>query len=606
LRQAIARRLSVIGFALAAILLVVAGAATYGRLAELREANRWVEHTLTVETSLAQALSLITDAETGQRGFLLTGQASYLEPYDAAVTRLPQRLERLRRLTSDNSGQQARVDALERLSRQKLAELSATVATHERGNSREALRVVLSGEGKRVMDEIRATVEAMHAEEAQLLTDRVAAEARHSRRATLTIVSSLALALVLITAAVLTLGAVERDRDRERAARTMAEEVAAATAESEERLRVTLTSIGDAVLATDTQARITLLNGVAQALTGWTEAAAVGRPLTEVLVLVNEETRRPTEQPIARVLREGMAVGLANHTVLVARDGREIPIDDSAAPIKGPDQRTVGVVMVFRDITERRRAERLQLAARREAEEANRTKDEFLAMLSHELRTPLNSILGWARLLREGQTTPPQQERALVSIERNAQLQTRLIEDLLDVSRIVSGKLTLEAQRVDLAATVEAALDLVRPAAESAGIELAVDLESPIPPLAGDPARLLQVVLNLVSNAVKFTERGGRVEIRLQPAGESVELTVRDNGIGIRPDFMPYLFDRFRQGETGARAQGGLGIGLTIVRHLVERHGGTIRAASPGEGKGSTFTVRLPVESVLGGTVAAS
>jgi len=594
LRQAIARRLSGIGFALATILLGVAGVVTYGRLVELREANRWVEHTLTVQTSLAQALSLVTDAETGQRGFLLTGQTSYLEPYDAAVARLPQQLERIRRLTSDNPGQQSRVDSLERLSRQKLAELSATVATRERGNSQEALRVVLSGEGKRVMDEIRAAVDAMHAEEAQLLTDRVEAEARHSRRATLTIVSSLALALVLITAAVLTLGTVERERDRERAARTMAEEVAAATAVSEERLRVTLSSIGDAVLATDTQARITLLNGVAQALTGWTEAQAVGRPLADVLVLVNEETRRPAEQPIARVLREGMTVGLANHTVLVTRDGREIPIDDSAAPIKGPDQRTVGVVMVFRDITERRRAEGLQLAARREAEEANRTKDEFLAMLSHELRTPLNSILGWARLLREGQTTPPQRERALVSIERNAQLQTRLIEDLLDVSRIVSGKLTLEVQPVDLAATVEAALDLVRPAAESAGVELAVDLASPIPPLVGDPARLQQIVLNLASNAVKFTERGGRVEIRLQPAGESVELTVRDNGIGIRPDFMPYLFDRFRQGESGARAQGGLGLGLTIVRHLVERHGGTIRAASPGEGKGSTFTVRLP------------
>jgi signal transduction histidine kinase len=482
LRQAIARRLSVIGFALATILLVVAGVVTYGRLVELREANRWVEHTLTVQTSLAQALSLVTDAETGQRGFLLTGQTSYLEPYDAAVTRLPPQLERIRRLTSDNPGQQARVDALERLSRQKLAELSATVATRERGNSREALRVVLSGEGKRVMDEIRATVDAMHAEEAQLLTDRVEAEARHGGRATLTIVSSLALALVLITAAVLTLGAVERARDRERAARTMAEEVAAATAVSEERF---------------------------------------------------------------------------------------------------------------------------QLAAR-EAEEANRTKDEFLAMLSHELRTPLNSILGWARLLREGQTTPPQRERALVSIERNAQLQTRLIEDLLDVSRIVSGKLTLEVQRVDLAATVETALDLVRPAAESAGIELAVDLGSPIPPLVGDPARLQQIVLNLVSNALKFTERGGRVEIRLQPAGESVELTVRDNGIGIRPDFMPYLFDRFRQGESGARIQGGLGLGLTIARHLAERHGGTIRAASAGEGKGSTFTVRLPVGSVPGGGVTAS
>jgi len=606
LRQAIAQRLSVIGFALAAVLLVIAGGAAWNRLAELRQASRSVEHTLMFQPTLAHVLSLLGGAETGQRGFLLTGQSPYLEPYDAARTRLPQQLEQLRRLTGDNPRQQARVAALERLSQQKLAELSATVTARASRRPGDGVRIVLSGEGKRMMDEFRAVVDAMQAEEARLLTERTAVAAQHGRHATLTIVTSLALALLIVGAAVLTLGKIGRERDRERAARTTAEEVAAAIAISEERLRVTLASIGDGVLATDTQGRITLLNGVGQALTGWTEAEAVGRGVEEVFVIVNEESRRPAEPPIARVLRDGMLAGLANHTVLIARDGRETPIDDSAAPIKGRDQRIVGVVMVFRDIAERKQGTRREQAARREAEEANRSKDEFLAMLSHELRTPLNSILGWARLLREGQTTPEQKMRALASIERNALHQTRLIEDLLDVSRIVSGKLTLEIQRVDLATVIDAALDLIRPAAASAGVEMVLDLDPSTPAMIGDPARLQQIVLNLISNAVKYTGRGGRVEIRLHKTDASVELVVRDTGIGIRSGFMPYLFDRFRQDEAGARAQGGLGVGLTIVRHLVELHGGTIRAASPGEGQGSTFTVRLPISHAQGDAAGRS
>ena len=584
----------------------MAGWAAYDRLSELREANRAVEHTLAVQRNLARALSLLTDAETGQRGFLLTGEPSYLEPYEAALVRVRQQLEQIRQLTRDNPSQQERMSALERLSQDKLTELSATVAARTNGRPDEAMRIVRSGEGARIMGEIRTVADAMQGEEGRLLQERVTVQAQHGRQATLTIAAGMALAFAIVVAAILTLSKIDRERDLERAARTMAEEVAAATAVSEDRLRVTLGSIGDAVLATDLDARITLLNGVAQALTGWTEADALGRQLGEVLVLVNEETRQPAEQPVPRVIREGVIAGLANHTILIARDGRETPIDDSAAPIRGKDQRIVGVVMVFRDITERKRAQELELAARREAEEANRSKDEFLAMVSHELRTPLNSIFGWARMLREGQTTPEQQERALVSIERNARLQTRLIDDLLDVSRIVSGKLALEVQPVDLTAVVDASLDLVRSSAESAGVQLALDLDPSMPQLVGDPARLQQVVVNLVSNAIKYTERGGRVDIRLRPAGESVELMVRDTGIGIRPEFMPYLFERFRQDESSARAQRGLGIGLTIARHLVERHGGTIHAASPGEGLGSTFTVRLPINHSPTGPAAGA
>jgi signal transduction histidine kinase len=235
--------------------------------------------------------------------------------------------------------------------------------------------------------------------------------------------------------------------------------------------------------------------------------------------------------------------------------------------------------------------------ARREAEAANTMKDEFLAMLSHELRTPLTTILGWARMLRAKQVGPDMSEQALATIERNAELQSRLIEDLLDVSRIVAGKLSVEIEPVDLARIVDAALETVRTTAATKEIQLIVNVDRFNAPVLGDPMRLEQVVVNLLSNAIKFTERGGVVDVRLREMGASVELAVHDTGSGIRPEFLPYVFDRFRQDKSlRSRTPGGLGLGLTIVRHLVERHGGTVEAASPGQGQGATFTVRLPLQ----------
>ena len=233
--------------------------------------------------------------------------------------------------------------------------------------------------------------------------------------------------------------------------------------------------------------------------------------------------------------------------------------------------------------------------ARREAEEANRIKDEFLATLSHELRTPLNAILGWAQVLRTGRVDEDTTARALEAVERNARAQAQLISDLLDVSRIITGKLRLELKPVELPRIIDAALDSVRPAADAKGIRIRLTLDR-VGPLVGDPDRLQQVVWNLLSNAIKFTPQGGSVEVRLGQHQGQAEISVLDTGAGIRPDFLPYVFDRFRQAESSTtRQHGGLGLGLSIVRHLVELHGGTVAVASPGEGKGSTFTVRLPI-----------
>ncbi|MGB7924275.1 MAG: ATP-binding protein [Pyrinomonadaceae bacterium] len=231
-----------------------------------------------------------------------------------------------------------------------------------------------------------------------------------------------------------------------------------------------------------------------------------------------------------------------------------------------------------------------------EAEDANRTKDEFLATLSHELRTPLTSILGWARMLSSGQLDAATTARALETIERNAKAQSQLIEDILDVSRVITGKLRLDAQPVNLASVIESAINAVLPAADAKGIRLQRLLDTGVSMVSGDPARLQQIIWNLLSNAIKFTPKDGRVRVKLEHAGSHVEITVTDNGQGISPDILPYIFERFRQADSSTtRAHGGLGLGLAIVRHLVEMHGGTVRAESRGEGQGATFTINLPL-----------
>jgi PAS domain S-box-containing protein len=235
----------------------------------------------------------------------------------------------------------------------------------------------------------------------------------------------------------------------------------------------------------------------------------------------------------------------------------------------------------------------------REAREANRLKDEFLATVSHELRTPLTAILGWAHMLRTGQFDGQSTASAFETIERNARAQAQLIEDLLDVSRIITGKLRIDVRPLDPNSFIEAAVEAVRPAAEAKGVRLQKVIDTGLATVSGDPVRLQQVVWNLLSNAIKFTPRGGRVQVRLERVDSHIEIAVSDTGHGIDPGFLPHVFDRFRQADgTTTRHHGGLGLGLAIVRHLVELHGGTVKAESPGESQGATFTVLLPVAPV--------
>ncbi|HEY9835792.1 MAG TPA: HAMP domain-containing sensor histidine kinase, partial [Vampirovibrionales bacterium] len=268
-------------------------------------------------------------------------------------------------------------------------------------------------------------------------------------------------------------------------------------------------------------------------------------------------------------------------------------------PVKDRDGNIRELVIVHEDITERQNLE-AQLEARAEQlAQANRMKDEFLATLSHELRTPLNSMLGWSQLLQMRKLDLTTTGRALESIERNTKVLTQLIEDLLDVSRMMTGQFRIQLRPVDLTEPIENAIASVQPAADAKKISICAAFTPEVTLVAGDPVRLQQVVWNLLSNAIKFTPMGGRVDVVLQGDRTRAQIIVRDTGSGIAPEFLPYLFERFRQADSAiTRSHGGLGMGLAIVRHLVELHGGTIAAESPGLGQGATFIVTLPKEAI--------
>ena len=496
------------------------------------------------------------------------------------------------------------------------------------------------------------------------------------------------------------------------------------SAKTADSLHALLSSIGDGVIAADSNSRVTYLNKVAEQLTGWSLAEAHGKPLESIFQIVNEETRTQVENPAIRAIREGVIFGLANHTLLVTRDGKEIPIDDSGAPIKDETGQLIGAVLVFREISERRKAERAQglLAAivesaedaiisknldgvieswnpgaehlfeyraeeaighsikliippdRHDEEEvilnrlrrgeriehfetvrltksgrlididlsvspvrnrrtdiigaskiarditkrkrleqeradlmeelqvtleqaqiANIEKDEFIAEVSHEIRTPLNSILGWTRILRRQDYDRGQTIRAIDSIDRSANVQLKLIEDLIDLSKILKGKIHLQLRPLNIGELINQAVETVRPAADAKSIKIESEINTSNGIISADPDRFLQILWNLLSNAVKFTPSGGKIEVKVTLVDHYLQLSVTDSGVGIDPTFLPFVFNRFSQapGDNGGQ-HAGLGLGLAIVRYFVELHGGSVAVHSAGLGRGSTFTIILP------------
>ncbi len=304
---------------------------------------------------------------------------------------------------------------------------------------------------------------------------------------------------------------------------------------------------------------------------------------------------------VRRAVQSALAAGtpVASEFRVVRPDGSVLwVLDDGQFEVDGSG-RPLRMRGILRDITEQKVLEAKLEQAHREAEAANQAKDQFLATLSHELRTPLNAILGWASILRGSGLGEAELRQGLEVIERNARIQTQLIDDLLDMSRIISGKMRLDIQPVDPVSFIGAAIDTVRPAAEAKGIRLTSLLDPGTGPITGDPNRLQQVVWNLLSNAVKFTGKNGRVQVLLERVNSHIEITVADTGVGISAESLPHVFDRFHQGDVSpTRVTSGLGLGLAIVKHLVELHGGTVSVSSAGEGQGATFTIALPLTVV--------
>jgi len=366
--------------------------------------------------------------------------------------------------------------------------------------------------------------------------------------------------------------------------------------ESRERLNGVVSSAMDAIITVDEEQRVVLFNEAAERMFGCPAAEALGRPFDRFI----PERFRGAHTELVRRSGETGGAGRAMRSLIALRaDGAEFPIEAAISKVEVGGRKLY--TFIQRDITERKQAEaeREQLAreqvARAAAEAANRSKDEFLAMVSHELRSPLNAILGYTRMLRSGPADREAINNVAAVVERSAKAQLQIIEDLLDSARIITGKLRIEPGPVDLVPALEAALDTVRSAAEAKGVTLVANF-GPLPEqVLGDSTRLQQVVWNLLSNAVKFTPEGGRVELRMEGAADNVRITVSDTGKGVDPEFLPFVFDRFRQADTsGARRYGGLGLGLSLVKYLVELHGGTITAESGGRGRGATFTVTLP------------
>jgi hypothetical protein len=394
--------------------------------------------------------------------------------------------------------------------------------------------------------------------------------------------------------------------------------------QSEERFRSLSTCSPIGIFETDTQGRCKYTNPCYQEICGWSLAESLEKSWLEC---VHPEDQEQAIASWSAYIHEGREYSTEFRFKNTDDSPRWVQVRSS--PMLSSQGELLGYVGTLEDITERKQAEEVRAqvireqTARQEAEAANLMKDEFLAVLSHELRTPLTSMLGWSKILRAKKLDEQATTRALDAIERNATSQMKLIEDILDVSRIIRGQLRLHLSVVNLISVIEAALEAVRPLAETKNIELNTNLDTNLGAVCGDPARLQQIVWNLLTNAIKFTHAGGRVEVRLeiielQPTEqlfphEEVKLSstsaplqfskssyaqiqVIDTGIGITPEFLPKVFDRFRQADsTTTRSHGGLGLGLSIVRHLVELHGGVISAESSGKEQGATFTVKLPL-----------
>lgn len=574
-----------LGFLCLTAFLVINGAVASYHTQRVARAADAFEKSAEVMYELEHSLSLLKDMETGQRGYLITGEEQYLEPYKAALSEIEGSRTRLGGLATTVPEVRDYAAAFEAALAFKRKDVEDTIALRQQKGFEAARRSVQTDLGKAVMDRVRNVAARLRDAESKTMQERATITESSYRAAVVSRLLGTGTALLL-------LWALYRLTERQVAERARD---AALLREEAEKFRVTLESIGDAVLVTDAARRLRFMNRVAQKLVGW-ENDYVGRDLGEVFRIREEGTGRQVEDPVGLVLRYGMVVGLAHHTELVARNGVTIPIDDSAAPIRSAQGKITGVVLVFRDVTDRRRADRLLAEKQAALEAADRRKDEFLALLAHELRNPLAALRNAIEVQSRTGAGSPEGHRARAIMERQVRHLARMVDDLIDVAHVSLERMTLRREWTLLETVVEAALETVRPLAEAAGHRVEVSLPPEPVPLEADTVRLSEAIGNLITNAVRYTPPGGRIWLEAERGQDGLRIRVRDNGLGIAPEVLPQVFDLFRRGGTTVGpAPEGLGIGLALVKRFVELHGGEVQAESAGTGQGSEFRILLPL-----------
>jgi PAS domain S-box-containing protein len=560
------------------ILVILLGIYASRSLAVLNEGTDWVVHAQKVRYDLSEILQQLVDMGGGVRRYEMTHDESSFRESETAAAALPSALAALHEVLADDPALQPFEAKLVEAAGRRIQQTKSMIDMAHAGDEAGIEGVIERGDSTAVLDNCRALVARMQDEENQVIDRHHQASIAARDTVNFAIVGTTALAVVLLL-----LVAYVSLQHSARLQRVQND------------LTTTLRSIGDAVIATDAQGVVRFMNPIAEQLTGWTQQEAQGMSSGEVFRIAHEDTREPLESPVQRVLRERKIVGLANHTVLLSRSGEACPIEDSGAPIYDGDDSPVGVVLVFRDATTQRAAQRALIASEAASREADHRKDVFLATLSHELRNPLAPIRNAARLLESATLNSDEMNRSRLIISRQVRHMASLLDDLLDVSRITRGVLTLKKQTVGLKGLFEAAVETSRPSIDAKGH--AVDIEWPDDRVSieADPVRLTQIVTNLLTNSAKYTEAGGHITLGSRRDGDNMIIYVRDNGIGLAPETITTVFDMFSQVAPGkGHTDGGLGIGLALVKGLVGLHGGRVEARSDGLGKGSEFLVYLP------------
>jgi PAS domain S-box-containing protein len=597
----------------AALLVVLVAVLSFWAFSHIETSSAARKQTFSLIIRADALLSDLADAETSQRDYLLTGDEAFLKPYLAVRDRIGGELNEMRPLASSKATR-SHLDVMADLLAVKLTHLSHSIELRRRQEMTPLLAAERSGEGSRMTDSFRAETRSLiQLEEAELARQDADIQTSMRRLFALIVTATVLAFLLALSFAWLIYRETQHRLNNLLHAETqrllgMQEETNrqlqmtnSRLHVSEERLAVTLNSIDDAVIATDAEGRVTLLNPLAERLTGWMRAEAFQRPVEEVFRLIDADTRQPYPVPVRESLANGTTLSLTNHTIVIARDGSECHIADSCAPIRDRHGGVVGAVLVFRDVTERKRLDQLMHDknaeledARGVADKANLAKSEFLSSMSHELRTPLSAILGFAQLM-ESASPPPgvSQKRSIEQILKAGWYLLDLINEILDLALIESGKLSLSLEPVSLSGVMRECQTMMEPQAQKRGLSVA------FPPfdtpyfVKADRTRMKQVLINLLSNAVKYNTQGGAVVVDcIGSAPGRMRVSVRDTGAGLPPEHLARLFEPFNRLGQGPGGEEGTGIGLVMCKRLVELMGGALGVEST-VGKGSVFWIEF-------------